>query len=154
MLPFSHNPLSLFLLLCSCIPSYPFYLPSLCFALTFSTGPHMAQCWSFFFIRASTKSTSRPDTVWQCLPVPQFVFRWGAEKTWWPFAQHMHHSLFYCFNYSASQQVHHFYSVFHSLPISDWPFEPSMGPNAIVKPSFGRVLQPHWGLPSPCTAPL
>lgn len=80
-------------------PSCPIYLPSYSnctyFAVTFSTGPHMEHCWSFF-IGASTKSTWKPDTVWQRLLVPRFVFRWGAEKTWRPFAQHIHQSLFYC----------------------------------------------------------
>lgn len=46
-------------------------------------------------------------------------------------------------------------SLSSSFCISDWLFEPSMGPGAIVKHAFFLpkfclcVLQPHWGLPSP-----
>lgn len=63
-----------------------------------------------------------------------------------------------CYSYYTSQQVHHFHSVFHPLPLSVffyWVFEPGMGPGAIVKHAFFLpkfclcVLQPHWGLPSP-----
>lgn len=43
----------------------------------------------FFFWKTETKSTPHPDAVWLCLPV-QFVFKWIAEKTWWPFDQHIY----------------------------------------------------------------
>lgn len=67
---------------------------------------------------------------------PPVCFQMRSWKTWWPIGQHIHQSLFHCFSYSESQQVHHFYSVFHSLPISDWPFEPCMGPVPLLSHAF------------------
>lgn len=71
---------------------YYFSLPSV---LTCSTGPHMENrlffFWEVFFWKTETKSTPHPDAVWLCLPV-QFVFKWIAEKTWWPFDQHIYQS--------------------------------------------------------------
>lgn len=87
----------------------------------------------FFFLLELQQSPLQEQIQFDNVCLPHSLFSdEELKKTWWP--QHIHQSLFYCFNYSASQQVHHFHSVFHSLPISDWPFEPSMGPSAIVKP--------------------
>lgn len=134
---FFQNPLSLFLKLFSCIPSYLFYLLSFCFALTFSTGPHMEQCWSFFCLFFwNLQQSPLQGQILTMSACPPVCFQMRSWKTWWPIGQHIHQSLFHCFSYSESQQVHHFYSVFHSLPISDWPFEPCMGPVPLLSHAF------------------
>lgn len=66
---------------------FPFYLPSSCFALTFSKGPHMEQCWSFFVFfllelqRSPLQQQIRFDNV--CLPHSLFSDE-ELKKTWWP----------------------------------------------------------------------
>lgn len=141
---------------------YYFSLPSV---LTCSTGPHMENrlffFWEvFFFLKTETKSTPHPDAVWLCLPV-QFVFKWIAEKTWWPFDQHIYQRppppplLLRLLYFPAGPSFPFCLSLSSSFCFSDWLFEPSMGPGGIVRHAFFLpkfclcVLQSHWGLPSP-----
>lgn len=112
----------------------------------------------FFFWKTETKSTPHPDAVWLCLPV-QFVFKWIAEKTWWPFDQHIYQPppplLLRLLYFPAGPSFPFCLSLSSSFCFSDWLFEPSMGPGGIVRHAFFLpkfclcVLQSHWGLPSP-----
>lgn len=92
---FTAFPQTLFI--CSLLIS-PFFAPGLFHlpvssGLTFSVGPHMEHQWAFF-VEEQDKihSTTRCSlTVPAC--AAQFVFKWIAEKTWWPFAQHIYQPL-------------------------------------------------------------
>lgn len=145
-------------------PLYPLYLPvysySTYFALTFSTGPHMEHCWPFFLLEVQQNPLQGQlqfDNV--CLS-HRFFFQMRSWKNLVAFCP-PYTPVFILllkllcipagpsFPFCLSLSSHFWLALWteHGAQCHCQAMPSSF-------PSFGCVLQPHWGLPSPCTAPL